>query len=289
MSTPRSLQLHPCVARVTIESPFGPVAALRATPDGTSRGTVLLLPGFTGSKEDFLAVLEPLARAGWVAVAVDQRGQHETVGPDDDPRAYALDGFAHEAVATGRVLVGPDGALHLVGHSFGGLVAQAATLHDPALVRSLTLLCSGPGALPESEHDELALFENALPLLGHATVWDALRERGAVSLDDVPPEIADFVADRFLANSTGSLVGIARILSSAPDRGDDLAATGVAVQVVHGENDDAWPQDQQAELAHRLGAPLHVIAQAGHSPNVDQPEALAAVLDAFFGATTPDA
>ena len=37
-------------------------------------GTVLLVPGYTGSKEDFIALLGPLAAAGRRVVAVDLRG-----------------------------------------------------------------------------------------------------------------------------------------------------------------------------------------------------------------------
>jgi pimeloyl-ACP methyl ester carboxylesterase len=34
---------------------------------------------------------------------------------------------------------------HLLGHSFGGLIAQQATIIDPDNWSSLTLMCSGPG------------------------------------------------------------------------------------------------------------------------------------------------
>ena len=38
----------------------------------------MLIPGFTGSKEDFLPILEPLAAAGRTVYAVDQRGQYQS-------------------------------------------------------------------------------------------------------------------------------------------------------------------------------------------------------------------
>ena len=45
--------------------------------------------------------------------------------------------------------------LHLVGHSFGGLVTRAAVLAEPALFTSLTLLGSGPAKLSGRRADLL--------------------------------------------------------------------------------------------------------------------------------------
>ncbi|CAM5642038.1 hypothetical protein SALBM311S_11843 [Streptomyces alboniger] len=56
---------------------------------GEAKGTVLMLPGFTGSKEDFTLLHEPLTARGYRVVAVDGRGQFESDGPEDDESAYA--------------------------------------------------------------------------------------------------------------------------------------------------------------------------------------------------------
>ena len=68
----------------------------RCPPAGPCElGTALLVPGYTGSKEDFIAILGPLAAAGRRVIAVDQRGQYQTAGPDDpdayDPRELGAD------------------------------------------------------------------------------------------------------------------------------------------------------------------------------------------------------
>lgn len=52
------------------------------------RGTVLLVPGFMGSKEDFLPVLSGLSRGGYRVLAMDGRGQHET-GTASSAPSYA--------------------------------------------------------------------------------------------------------------------------------------------------------------------------------------------------------
>ena len=60
----------------------GDLVALDTGGDGV-RGTVLMVAGYTGSKEDFAPLLAPLAEAGYRVVALDQRGQYESPGPDD--------------------------------------------------------------------------------------------------------------------------------------------------------------------------------------------------------------
>ena len=63
---------------------------------------------------------------------------------------------------------------------------------------------------------------------------------------------------------------MAHALSSEPERVDDLAASGVPMQVVFGEADDAWSPDVQTQMAERLGARIVVIAGAAHSPAVEK-------------------
>ena len=77
--------------RTTLRGTHGPLAALIATADRPA-GTVLLLPGYTGSKEDFGPILDPLAAAGLTAITVDLPGQHESEGPDEED-AYTPERF----------------------------------------------------------------------------------------------------------------------------------------------------------------------------------------------------
>ena len=153
MSTPTSLDLPGGVRRTTIHTPRGAFAALEAVPASgvCEREAALLVPGYTGSKEDFLAILDLLADGSRQVVAIDMRGQFETAGPDD-PGGYAAAALGADIAA----VMHATGARHLVGHSYGGLAGREAVLGpDGAEIASFTLMSSGPAALTGARAKEL--------------------------------------------------------------------------------------------------------------------------------------
>ncbi len=270
MSTPRTLTLPEGVEATGIETPVGTFAAHVVRPARTASptGHVLLIPGWTGSKEDFTPLLPLLAAAGFDATAYDQRGQFETPG---EPGAdYTLDGFASDALAVASAC--SDGASHLLGHSFGGLVAQQAVLAPSSTWRSLSLLDTGPGALGESPNRPLKMLLDAL---GTVPMADIHRVREAALGLKRAPEIADFLLRRFTSNDPMSLKSMTQALLDAPDRLDELASRDVPIWVGRGADDDAWPHDIQAAMAKRLGTEIHVIEDAAHSPAVENTQGLA--------------
>jgi pimeloyl-ACP methyl ester carboxylesterase len=255
----------------------GPLAVLDAAPVGDQAGTVLLVPGFT---EDFRFLLEPLTEAGFRAVAVDQRGQHESPGPDDEA-AYTTQALGADLVQLVAALAA--GPVHLVGHSFGGLVGRAAVLQSPAAFRSFVLMGSGPAGLTGPRADVLPLMRAILLEGGLEAVWQASQ-----SLPPHPekplvlPDVEDFLRARLLGGSATALQAMADSLISEPDRVEALRATGVPLLVMYGEKDDAWPPDVQDAMAARLDAPVIVIPDAWHSPAAENPFLTAQVLRDFL-------
>jgi pimeloyl-ACP methyl ester carboxylesterase len=262
MSVPRSLELPPGVSRSVRAGVHGDLVTLSAPAVGPRRGQILLVPGWTGSKEDFAPLLPLLADAGFDAVTYDQAGQYES-DPGGD---YTLEGYARDALRLARLGAGPT---HLMGHSFGGLVAQQATVLEPQEVASLSLLCTGPGALGDSPTRPL---KRLVAAIGKVPLLDIheLRERGVKR----PAQITRFLARRFTANDPRSLRAMTQLLIDAPDIVDDVRATGVPVWVGRGTDDDAWPHAVQASMASRLGTEVHVVPDAAHSPAVENPTGL---------------
>ncbi|MGH8868411.1 MAG: alpha/beta fold hydrolase [Actinomycetes bacterium] len=289
MSTPPFLELPASTRAYALRTSRGAYAVLDTGPaaDVAPGPTAVLVPGFTGSKEDFIAVLEPLSAAGHRVVALDQRGQFETGGPGD-PTAYAVEALALDLRAVLDALDEEPG--HLVGHSFGGLVARAAVLADPGLCRSLTLLSSGPAAVSGPPADRLALLAPVVHEHGVEGLWQALRalDRANGIVVDEPPHIAEFLQRRFTANTPAGLVGMADALLHEPDRVDALAALALPVLVAHGPLDDVWEPGVQQAMADRLGARHETVAGATHSPAAENPQGTVNALLGFWASCDRD-
>ncbi|MBM4268330.1 MAG: alpha/beta hydrolase [Deltaproteobacteria bacterium] len=96
---------------------------------------VLLLHGFPQSSLEWEAQLEALGRAGYRAVAPDQRGYSRDARPVE-VEAYWQDLLAADAIAIADAL----GArrFHVVGHDWGAAIAWQVAMLVPERIVSLT-------------------------------------------------------------------------------------------------------------------------------------------------------
>lgn len=247
------------------------LSAFRALAQGEERGVALFVPGFTGSKEDHRFLVALAAERGWEAFSYSQRGQGDSIAPRGIDE-YSLQKLAEDAVTVAeRIARGRH--VHLVGHSLGGLVARAAAILKPSVFADLTMLCSGPGGQGPEHHVDDAAF-----VATHGTLawWEHNNPAGATNADEV------FVRERAAASSDDNFVAMAAILRDTPDSSEELRATGLPAMVAHGDADDAWPIASQLAMALRVGARYEIIPNAGHLPNIDNPNHTAELLDSFW-------
>ncbi|MER7052412.1 MULTISPECIES: alpha/beta hydrolase [unclassified Streptomyces] len=248
------------------------------------KGTVLMLPGFTGSKEDFTLLHEPLGARGYRTVAVDGRGQYESDGPEHDEAGYAQTELARDVLAQVAAL---GTRVHLVGHSLGGQIARAAVLLDHAPFVSLTLMSSGPARISVSQQQRVKLLRDALDTMTMAEVWGVIQAMGPPEEVGAPapgrgPDDPERLRNRWLGTRSAQLLATGRQLCTEPDRVAELAAVPLPFHVLSGAYDDTWPVPLLDEMAVRLEARRTVIEGAEHSPNTDQPLPTARALADFW-------
>jgi pimeloyl-ACP methyl ester carboxylesterase len=252
-------------------------------PTTAHRANVLLVPGFTSSRSTFFCIMQQLADAGYRVVAMSQRGQPHSNGPDTTA-GYALQILGQDLVATLDALGWHEPA-HLLGHSFGGLVAAEAAIQVPNRWASLTLWNSGQ----QNMGPDKGMAEGLAGLREHGprALWVHDRLAGGLDPDaDLRGElnkIEQFYYDRMMTTNPAQLEAGMEIMVNQVDRVDELRAIGVRTLVSHGDADDAWPQGQQRADAERLGAAYAVIPRSGHSSHQDNPQDSVNTLTSFWG------
>jgi pimeloyl-ACP methyl ester carboxylesterase len=124
----------------TVATPQGHFTADTAGPaDGP---LVLLLHGYPQTRHTWRHQVPALGRAGYRAVAPDQRGYSPGVRPDPAKglAAYGIDRLVQDVLDIVDGAEKPGRPFHLVGHDWGGQVAWVAAHRHPGRVRSLAIL-----------------------------------------------------------------------------------------------------------------------------------------------------
>lgn len=267
-------QLPEGVTRTSFSVPSGQLAAITAGKPGRPR--VLLVPGVTGSKEDFSLMLPLLAAAGFHAESVELAGQYESAaaGPENlDPprRRYDHELFLDDLIAVAEAGPAP---VHVLGYSFAGTIAQLACLARPELFASLTLLSCPPRA---------GQVFRAVKRIGWLSPWLSSRVGAALliwgirrNFTKVPPGRHRFVLDRFRLTRRSSVGDIIGLMKRTPDTRASIRALPIPKLLVVGEH-DLWPTALHADFAEQLGARF-VAYPTGHSPCETTPHQLVAEL-----------
>jgi len=275
------LPLPDRVERQLIETPGRTVPTLRGRPDPeTDNGiVVVMVSGFFGTKEDFRELLSLLAEAGFRGWAYDYSGQ---LGLHHSEVTYTISQMADDLVGVVRAVSAGQPA-HVIGHCLGGFVARSAVLQQPGLARSLTLVGCGPSMRERKHQAMLSGLAQIHANGGTMALWPLVKT--LLAKDDTI--MREFWHAKLATMNPHWVTGAAESMADEPDRCAELIAVGIPSLVVHGKRDRRlWSVDEYAEMASRLSAGHVIIEKASHSPNMEQPGSLAAVLVDFWADNT---
>lgn len=140
-TTAEPTEVIPYVPNISEESiPVGEGSLfVRIVGDPTISETLIAIHGGPGMSGDYLRSIEILASRDLAIVIYDQRGSGRSTMPSDD-FTFADYNADLEAV---REFIGAS-KVHLLGHSWGGLVAMSYTVAYPENVASIILSASAP-------------------------------------------------------------------------------------------------------------------------------------------------
>jgi pimeloyl-ACP methyl ester carboxylesterase len=245
--------LRPSRATYHVETPHGRIFFREWPAQGQQKGAVLLLHGLFADSQSFTTLGRKFAAKGYRSFALDLPGHGETVSA-----AASLDDVVQAVAAALPAL-----KLHVIGHSFGALVA--ARLADLAL--SLTLLA--PAGCGEEINGQFL----AAMLGGH--IDQALGFLG----ESVPAEAQASLADALSVHD-------AQLRAIAADVADDgrqklsilgaLARASIPVKAVFMRDDAVIPSQHALNLPFNVAS--HIMPGAGHLPHWRAPDAVVGLI-----------
>jgi pimeloyl-ACP methyl ester carboxylesterase len=220
----------------------------------------------------------------WRITTFDNRGVGQSATPSGD---YRIADFAADTAALMDAL--GIASAHVVGSSMGGAIAQELALAHPERVRSLVLngtYCRGDHFFREvirSWQWAARKSDNLRDFLNVVNLW-CFSPR--IYNEGIMEEWLTAAAESAHAQSVDAFCRSADALI-AHDTADRVGAIAVPTLVTVGQLDLCLPERFSRELVARIpGARLEVIAEQGHQPFQEGPEAYNALLAAFWTATS---
>lgn len=265
-----------------------PIAWREAVPDGRVVGEpadepIVFLHGLGGSRVAWDPQLSFLARHGHRSVAWDMPGYGASGAPRTATGELTFDGLA-DAVDAWVDELGAT-RVHLVGLSFGGMVAQHVALRFPQRLRTLTLIDTSPAfGFDGTTTAEEWVDQRLAPMRTGATPADfAAAVIGSIMAPTASASALQAGVDAMSRISAGGLAAAVQCLVTH-DLRHRLHEIAAPTLVMVGEHDVETPLPYAQFLADTIpGARLEVIRGAGHISNLEAPEAVNEQLLAFVG------
>jgi 3-oxoadipate enol-lactonase len=239
---------------------------------------LLLVHGLGSSTRDWEYQIPVLAQH-YRVIALDVRGH----GRSDKPRgAYRIADFAADVAALIEYLQLPP--VHLVGISMGGMIGFQLGVDRPELLRSLTIVNSGPEVRARSARDWLEIGKRwtLSRLLSLETIAKTLAK-----LLFPRPEQAELrrkVEERWPQNDKRAYLAS---LDAIIDWGvrERLERITCPTLVISADRDYTPVERKREYVAEMPDARLLVIENSRHATPLDQPERFNSALLAFLGET----
>ena len=248
--------------------------------------SVVLCHGYTGSHQDWIFQVPVLARE-YQVVTIDHRG-HGTSAAPSSADAYSIPTLADDLYGLLNYL--DIAKCCLVGHSMGGLVALQLALDQSHVVSSLVLVdtASGPVDIPGHADRRAKLVEIARTEGMEAVFeYEARHNPSSLKRFERYPRLFHRSKQKILEMPVDGYVYMGQALSECNDLTGRLKKISVPTLVMVGEEDFPFQQSSRTLAEGIPNAQLHVVPQALHCPQEEEPETFSQILLEFLSQVMP--
>jgi pimeloyl-ACP methyl ester carboxylesterase len=251
---------------------------------GDARLPAICLHGLTRNARDFATLAPRIARLGRRVLAVDVRGR----GGSDraSPDSYRLPCYAEDVEYLARSL--GVGAAILIGTSMGGLITMELAARSPGLIAAAIINDVGPKLAAEGLARIAGYVGKSAPVSAWQDAADHLRSLNAEALPHYGPADWQEMARRLYREVDGRIAADydpaiatpfkAAPLATDPQQGWDALVCDRPILLLRGERSDLLHQKAAEEMVAGHGdATLSIVANVGHAPMLDEPDAWAAI------------
>lgn len=240
---------------------------------------LLLIHGFPFNAMMWQPQLDGLGTVARM-LAPDLPGFGDSPAPDGPA---SMHGYAEDCVAVLDALDILEPVV-VAGLSMGGYVALALARHFSERVGGLVLASTRMSAdSPDGKANRDKTISKVEAEGVETLVADTHPKLLAPQTYTEQPKVAQKLKQIMLASSAAGAVAALAAMRDRPDSTGVLAALEVPVLIVHGEADGVIPPSEaQAMAAAQPAAQLTLIADAGHLPNLEQPQAFNRILTEFL-------
>lgn len=245
---------------------------------GAPGGTVICLHGIGGRRDVWQPQMQTIVRCGFRAVAWDAPGYGDTpqVG------APSWDGFSAALLR----LIDALELEHcvLLGHSFGGMIAQHFASKHAHRVKALILSATSPAFGKSDGEWQRNFIAQRLRPLDEGRTMAELAETIVSGLVGEKPDPAGVTrAHEAMAACPAATYRSSMEVLVTFDLREYLSRIAVPTLVIAGEHDGNAPSPMMERMAARIpGARFVVVPHAGHLANLEQPSAFNAALGEFL-------
>ena len=240
-----------------------------------SGAPLVLIHGLGSSSADWEPQIQHFAQH-YQVIAPDLRGHARSQQP---PGPYSIPLFAADIAALLKAL--SIESAHITGISLGGAIAFQFALDHPAMVRTLTIVNSGPEMILRTLGQKLMIWQRLaiIRLLGLPRMGKILGQR----LFPTPESAAarQGVVERFKANQRAPYLASLRSLIgwSVSER---LGHISCPTLVIAADQDYSPVALKEAYVAKMPDARLEVIADSRHAVPMERPEEFNRALGTFL-------